>query len=64
MPETARTKPVGCILDGSPEPKWEFRFNTPAFGFPSASVGSPTVGRITSTIADNRDLQFALKLES
>lgn len=38
-------------------------FNTPAFGFPNASIGSPTVGRITSTIADNRDLQFALKLE-
>ncbi|MBI1791885.1 MAG: TonB-dependent receptor [Acidobacteria bacterium] len=38
-------------------------FNTPAFGFPNANIGSPTVGRITSTIADNRDLQFALKVE-
>lgn len=38
-------------------------FNTPALGFPNASIGSPTVGRITSTIGDNRDLQFALKLE-
>ena len=38
-------------------------FNTPAFGYPNASIGSPTVGRITSTIGDNRDLQFALKLE-
>jgi len=38
-------------------------FNTPMFGFPNASIGSPTVGRITSTIGDNRDLQFALKLE-
>ncbi|MGB9606385.1 MAG: hypothetical protein ACPL88_10975, partial [Bryobacteraceae bacterium] len=40
-------------------------FNTPAFGFPNASIGSPTVGRITSTLIgiDNRDLQFALKLE-
>jgi hypothetical protein len=38
-------------------------FNTPYFGFPSASIGSPTVGRITTTNADNRDLQFGLKLE-
>jgi hypothetical protein len=38
-------------------------FNTPQFGFPNAAIGSPTVGRITSTIADNRDLQFALKVE-
>jgi hypothetical protein len=38
-------------------------FNTPQFGFPNANIGSPTVGRITSTIADNRSLQFALKLD-
>ena len=38
-------------------------FNTPAFGFPNASIGSPTVGRITSTISDSRDLQLALKIE-
>ena len=38
-------------------------FNTPAFGFPNANIGSPTVGRITSTIADSRDLQLALKFE-
>ena len=38
-------------------------FNTPAFGFPNAAIGSPTVGRITSTIADSRDMQLALKLE-
>jgi hypothetical protein len=35
--------------------------NTPYFGFPNANIGSPTVGRITSTNGDNRDLQFALK---
>jgi len=37
--------------------------NTPYFGFPNASIGSPTVGQITSTNMDSRDLQFALKFE-
>ncbi len=37
--------------------------NTPFFGFPNASIGSPTVGQITSTNSDNRDLQFAMKFE-
>jgi hypothetical protein len=37
--------------------------NTPYFGFPNANIGSPTVGVITSTNNDNRDLQFALKLD-
>ena len=35
--------------------------NTPFFGFPNASIGSPTVGQITTTNSDNRDLQFGLK---
>jgi hypothetical protein len=38
-------------------------FNTPLLGFPNASIGSPTVGKITSTNGDNRDLQFALKVQ-
>ena len=38
-------------------------FNTPQFGFPNANIGSPTAGRITTTIADNRSLQFAVKLD-
>jgi hypothetical protein len=40
-------------------------FNTPQFGFPNANIGSPTVGRITSTVGDNanRSMQFALKLD-
>ena len=37
--------------------------NTPQFGFPNSAIGSPTAGRITTTIADNRSLQFALKLD-
>jgi hypothetical protein len=38
-------------------------FNTPYFGFPNASIGNPNAGQIRSTIADNRSLQGALKLE-
>ncbi|MCC6586408.1 MAG: TonB-dependent receptor [Bryobacterales bacterium] len=38
-------------------------FNTPYFGFPNSSIGSPTAGRITSTVGENRSLQLALKLE-
>jgi len=38
-------------------------FNTPQLGFPNANIGSPTAGRITSTIGDNRSMQFALKLD-
>jgi hypothetical protein len=38
-------------------------FNTPQFGFPNAAIGSPTAGRITTTIGDNRSMQFALKLD-
>jgi hypothetical protein len=34
-------------------------FNSPYFGFPNAAIGSPTVGRITSTVGDNRSLQLS-----
>jgi hypothetical protein len=37
--------------------------NTPYFGFPNASIGSPTVGQITTLNGDNRILQLALKLD-
>jgi hypothetical protein len=37
--------------------------NTPQFGFPNQNFDSPTGGKITSTVADNRDMQFALRLD-
>ena len=37
-------------------------FNHPAFGVPNANIGNASVGRITTTVADNRSMQFALKL--
>ena len=37
-------------------------FNHPGFGFPNAAIGNPTVGRITTTVVDNRSMQFALKV--
>jgi hypothetical protein len=36
-------------------------FNHPGFGFPNQNFGSPTAGRITTTVVDNRSMQFSLK---
>jgi len=36
-------------------------FNTRQFSFPSQNFDSPTAGKITSTIGDNRDMQMALR---
>jgi hypothetical protein len=43
--------------------RWEsFNFlNTPQFSAPSRSLGSADFGRITSTIINNREMQFGLK---
>jgi hypothetical protein len=38
-------------------------FNTPQLGFPNVNIGSPTAGRITTTLGDNRSMQFALKFD-
>ena len=48
--------------------KFQFRaeffnlFNTPAFSNPSAVVGTETFGSITSTVNNNRQIQFAGKI--
>ncbi|PYR88419.1 MAG: hypothetical protein DMF84_28480 [Acidobacteria bacterium] len=36
-------------------------FNNPGFGFPNQNFDSPTAGRITTTVVDNRSMQFSLK---
>jgi len=36
-------------------------FNHPGFGFPNQNFDSPTAGRITTTVVDNRSMQFSLK---
>jgi hypothetical protein len=43
--------------------RWEMfnTLNTPQFSAPSASLGSATFGWISSTIANNREMQFGLK---
>jgi len=43
--------------------RWEvFNFtNTPQFSAPERSLGNPTFGRITSTLSNNREMQFGLK---
>jgi hypothetical protein len=37
-------------------------FNHPGFGFPNQNFDSPTAGRITTTVVDNRSMQFSLKM--
>jgi hypothetical protein len=36
-------------------------FNQAGFGFPNQNFDSPTAGRITTTVVDNRSMQFSLK---
>jgi hypothetical protein len=37
-------------------------FNHPQFDLPNSSIGSPSAGRISSTVGTPRDIQFSLRV--
>jgi hypothetical protein len=37
-------------------------FNTPQFGLPNSTIGTPAAGTITGLAGANRQVQFALRL--
>ena len=67
-PRELRHVAVEAIRASTGRTNVEFRwdafnlFNHPGFGFPNQNFDSPTAGRITSTVVDNRSMQFSLKL--
>jgi Carboxypeptidase regulatory-like domain/TonB-dependent Receptor Plug Domain len=62
--DTSLSKRFTLVGRANAELRWDVfnLFNHPGFGFPNAAIGSPTAGRITTTIVDNRSMQFALKM--
>ena len=62
--DTSLSKRFAVIGRTNVEFRWDAfnLFNHPGFGFPNQNFDSPTAGRITSTIVDNRSMQFSLKL--
>jgi hypothetical protein len=62
--DTSLSKRVGLGGGSSIEFRWDVfnLFNHPGFGFPNSAIGNPNAGRITSTVVDNRSMQFALKV--
>jgi hypothetical protein len=61
--DTSLTKRFALPGRSNIEVRWDAfnLFNHPGLGFPNANIGSPTAGKITSTLDDNRSMQFALK---
>jgi hypothetical protein len=61
--DTSLSKRFSLFGQTNAEFRWDAfnLFNHPGFGFPNANIGSPTAGRITSTVVDNRSMQLALK---
>ena len=61
--DTSLSKRFSLFGQTNVEFRWDAfnLFNHPGLGFPNANIGSPTAGRITSTVVDNRSMQFALK---
>jgi hypothetical protein len=62
--DTSLSKRVAVQGRTNVEFRWDAfnLFNHPGFGFPNQNFDSPTAGRITTTIVDNRSMQFSLKL--
>jgi hypothetical protein len=61
--DTSLSKRFAVAGRANVEFRWEAfnLFNHPGFGFPQQNFDSPTAGRITSTVVDNRSMQFSLK---
>jgi len=61
--DTSLSKRVAAVGRTNIEFRWDAfnLFNNPGFGFPNQNFDSPTAGRITTTIVDNRSMQFSLK---
>ena len=61
--DTSLSKRFTVVGRSNIEFRWDAfnLFNHPGFGFPNQNFDSPTAGRITSTIVDNRSMQFSLK---
>ena len=62
--DTSLSKRFTLIGRTNAEFRWDAfnLFNHPGFGFPNQNFDSPTAGRITSTVVDNRSMQFSVKL--
>jgi hypothetical protein len=62
--DTSLSKRFAVIGRTNVEFRWDAfnLFNHPGFGFPNQNFDSPTAGRITSTVVDNRSMQFSLKM--
>jgi hypothetical protein len=61
--DTSLSKRFTVIGRSNVEFRWDAfnLFNHPGFGFPNQNFDSPTAGRITTTVVDNRSMQFSLK---
>jgi outer membrane receptor protein involved in Fe transport len=61
--DTSLSKRFTVIGRTNAEFRWDAfnLFNHPGFGFPNQNFDSPTAGRITTTVVDNRSMQFSLK---
>jgi hypothetical protein len=62
--DTSLSKRFPLVGRSNAEFRWDAfnLFNEPGFGFPQQNFDSATAGRITTTVVDNRSLQFSLKV--